>query len=266
MVTSRSCSQGVNRPAQTVDPRHTHVVPRRCSGVASIEYARTVSPAPDDRIDESPELVRIPGFPLTVTTNGRRLARPNQARQREASRASRRADQTAGRLPSAPVETSPGAAWSPTPNPVRARPDAVRVVLVATLLHECTMLGGEGRTRRLGIQAAVRGPRALDDRSVSERQATCACRGAVKAPAPPQADTQRAPCRTKRASRRPSGDCRVDEEQERTVGLLLLGKGAVLAHGFDRPLAVEMDEDEASTGVPSATSSLLHPWRAAAVP
>jgi hypothetical protein len=34
----------------------------------------------------------------------------------------------------------------------------------------------------------------------------------------------------------------LDEEQERTVGLLLLGKGAVLAHGFDRPLAVEMDE------------------------
>jgi hypothetical protein len=33
-----------------------------------------------------------------------------------------------------------------------------------------------------------------------------------------------------------------DEEQERTVGLLLLGKGAVLAHGFDRPLAVEMDD------------------------
>jgi len=37
-----------------------------------------------------------------------------------------------------------------------------------------------------------------------------------------------------------------DEEQARTVGLLLLGKGAVLAHGFDRPLAVEMDEDEQS--------------------
>src|SRR5918992_1710196 len=37
-----------------------------------------------------------------------------------------------------------------------------------------------------------------------------------------------------------------DEEQERTVGLLLLGKGAVLAYGFDRPLAVEMDEQEQS--------------------
>jgi hypothetical protein len=37
-----------------------------------------------------------------------------------------------------------------------------------------------------------------------------------------------------------------DVEQERTVGLLLLGKGAVLAHGFDRPLAVEMDDDRQS--------------------
>jgi hypothetical protein len=33
-----------------------------------------------------------------------------------------------------------------------------------------------------------------------------------------------------------------DEEQERTVGLLLLGKGAVLAHWFDCPLAAGMDE------------------------
>jgi hypothetical protein len=38
----------------------------------------------------------------------------------------------------------------------------------------------------------------------------------------------------------------MDEEQERTVGLLLLGTGAVLAHGFDRPLAVEMDDDQQS--------------------
>ena len=37
-----------------------------------------------------------------------------------------------------------------------------------------------------------------------------------------------------------------DEEQERRVGLLLLGKGAVLAHGFDHPLAAEMDETEQS--------------------
>jgi hypothetical protein len=28
------------------------------------------------------------------------------------------------------------------------------------------------------------------------------------------------------------------------MGLLLLGKGAVLAHGFDRPLATPMDETE----------------------
>ena len=35
-----------------------------------------------------------------------------------------------------------------------------------------------------------------------------------------------------------------DEEQERTVGLLLLGKGAVLAHGFDRPRAAGMDDTE----------------------
>jgi hypothetical protein len=37
-----------------------------------------------------------------------------------------------------------------------------------------------------------------------------------------------------------------DEEQERTVGLLLLGKGAVFAHRFDRPLAVEMDDSQQS--------------------
>jgi hypothetical protein len=39
-----------------------------------------------------------------------------------------------------------------------------------------------------------------------------------------------------------------DEEQERTVGLLLLGKGAVLAHGFDRSLAVEMDDKQPRRG------------------
>jgi len=40
------------------------------------------------------------------------------------------------------------------------------------------------------------------------------------------------------------------------VGLLFLGKGAVLAHGFDRPLAIEMDDDQQSWrgagGVPEA--------------
>jgi hypothetical protein len=36
----------------------------------------------------------------------------------------------------------------------------------------------------------------------------------------------------------------MDEDQERTVGLLLLGKGSVLAHGSLVPLAAEMDEYE----------------------
>jgi hypothetical protein len=35
-----------------------------------------------------------------------------------------------------------------------------------------------------------------------------------------------------------------DDEEERRVGLLLLGKGAVLAHRFDRPLAAESDETQ----------------------
>jgi hypothetical protein len=43
-----------------------------------------------------------------------------------------------------------------------------------------------------------------------------------------------------------------DEEQERTVGLLLLGKGAVLAHGFDRPLTAEMDDNQQSDAGPGA--------------
>jgi hypothetical protein len=39
------------------------------------------------------------------------------------------------------------------------------------------------------------------------------------------------------------GDARAwDDDQERTVRLLLLGKGAVLAHRFERPLAAAMDE------------------------
>ena len=37
-----------------------------------------------------------------------------------------------------------------------------------------------------------------------------------------------------------------DDEQERSVRLLLLGEGAVLAHRFDRPLAAEMDDDQQS--------------------
>jgi hypothetical protein len=35
-----------------------------------------------------------------------------------------------------------------------------------------------------------------------------------------------------------------DEEHERTMGLLLLGKGAVIAHVFSRPPAAESDETE----------------------
>jgi hypothetical protein len=38
-----------------------------------------------------------------------------------------------------------------------------------------------------------------------------------------------------------------DDDQERRVRLLLLGKAAVLAHRFERPLAVEMDDDRQST-------------------
>jgi hypothetical protein len=36
----------------------------------------------------------------------------------------------------------------------------------------------------------------------------------------------------------------MDDEQARRVRRLLLGKGAVLAHRFDQPLAAGMDEDE----------------------
>jgi hypothetical protein len=36
----------------------------------------------------------------------------------------------------------------------------------------------------------------------------------------------------------------LDDELERRVRLLLLDKGAVLAHRFDRPRAAEMDETE----------------------
>jgi hypothetical protein len=35
-----------------------------------------------------------------------------------------------------------------------------------------------------------------------------------------------------------------DDEEERRVRLLLLGKAAVLAHRFERPLAAEMDESQ----------------------
>jgi hypothetical protein len=35
----------------------------------------------------------------------------------------------------------------------------------------------------------------------------------------------------------------MDDEEERRARPLLLGKAAVLAHRFERPLAAEMDED-----------------------
>jgi hypothetical protein len=38
-----------------------------------------------------------------------------------------------------------------------------------------------------------------------------------------------------------------DDEEERRVRLLLLGKAAVLAHRYERPLAAEMDEREQSS-------------------
>ena len=36
------------------------------------------------------------------------------------------------------------------------------------------------------------------------------------------------------------------DEQDRQVRLLLLGKGAALAHRFERPFAAEMDDDQQS--------------------
>jgi hypothetical protein len=38
----------------------------------------------------------------------------------------------------------------------------------------------------------------------------------------------------------------LDDDQERKWGLLLLGKGAVLAHRLAHPLAAEMDDDQQS--------------------
>jgi hypothetical protein len=38
----------------------------------------------------------------------------------------------------------------------------------------------------------------------------------------------------------------LDDDQERTRRLLLLGRGAVLAHSLARPLAAESDDDQQS--------------------
>ena len=46
-----------------------------------------------------------------------------------------------------------------------------------------------------------------------------------------------------------------DDEHERRARLLLLGKAAVSAHRFDRPLAAEMDETEDRTTRPSWTAA-----------
>jgi hypothetical protein len=50
----------------------------------------------------------------------------------------------------------------------------------------------------------------------------------------------------------------LDDEEERGARLLLLGKGAVLAHRFERSLAVEMDEvqqrDDAIGRVPGTAA------------
>jgi hypothetical protein len=38
----------------------------------------------------------------------------------------------------------------------------------------------------------------------------------------------------------------MDDVEERAVGLLLLGEGAVSAHRFDRPRAAGLDDEEQS--------------------
>jgi hypothetical protein len=69
------------------------------------------------------------------------------------------------------------------------------------------------------------------------------------------------------------------DEQARGLRLLLLGKGAVFAHRFERSLAAEMDETQSCTPAPSSrplvrrsdragrtrASSALHPDRALAL-
>ena len=49
-----------------------------------------------------------------------------------------------------------------------------------------------------------------------------------------------------------SGATALDDEEKRRGRLLLLGKGAVLAHRFDRPLAAESDEFMACSATPVA--------------
>jgi hypothetical protein len=65
-----------------------------------------------------------------------------------------------------------------------------------------------------------------------------------KRPKPRGHERQSKPCACATVSAELQRTHAPDDGQERTVGLLLLGKGAVLAHGFERPLAAGLDESE----------------------
>jgi hypothetical protein len=86
-----------------------------------------------------------------------------------------------------------------------------------------------------GVLRQSAGPFHLAKQSLASRDlAECAKRRAA-APALP-----RRPAASGRADLAPAQD----DEEERRVRLLLLGKAAVLAHRYERPLAAEMDETE----------------------
>jgi hypothetical protein len=54
----------------------------------------------------------------------------------------------------------------------------------------------------------------------------------------------------------------LDDDRERRGGVLLLGKGAVLAHRLARPLAAELDDDQQSDAGPGAiATSDCGSWR-----
>ena len=55
----------------------------------------------------------------------------------------------------------------------------------------------------------------------------------------------------------------VVDEEERSVRLLLLGKAAVLAHRFERPLAAEMDDEEQSRAEARVVVAM---WKLQALP
>jgi hypothetical protein len=56
---------------------------------------------------------------------------------------------------------------------------------------------------------------------------------------------------------RPTLASGADDEEERRVRLLLLGKAADLAHRYERPLAAEMDEDRQSARRRARVSGLM---------